>query len=133
MAVSFVPIGLGGARLGGWSLALLVIGVLLMDACLQAAHVINQSVIYDLLPAARSRLTTIYMTTYFIGGAAGSAAGSQAYEQGGWAGASATAAAFSVLGLVAWLAGRRHEVARAGQGRVVRTVARASRAPGTSA
>ncbi len=83
MAVSFVPIGLGGlggARLGGWGLALLVLGTLLMDACVQATHVINQSVIYDLLPEARSRLTTIYMTTYFIGGAAGSAAGSQAYQ-----------------------------------------------------
>jgi hypothetical protein len=109
MAVSFVPIGLAGTGLGGWSLALLVIGVLLMDACVQAVHVTNQSVIYDLLPAARSRLTTIYMTTYFIGGAAGSAAGAQAYEQWGWAGASATAAAFPVLGLAAWLGGRRHE------------------------
>ena len=99
MTVSFALIGLGGTNLGGWSLALLVIGVLLMDASVQATHVVNQSVIYDLLPSARSRLTTIYMTTYFVGGAVGSAAGSQAYEQWGWAGASATAAAFSLLGL----------------------------------
>ena len=40
-----------------------------MDGCVQATDVISQSVIYDLLPEARSRLTTIYMTTYFIGGA----------------------------------------------------------------
>ena len=86
MAVSFIPIGVGGARLGGWSLALLVFGTLLMDACVQATHVVNQSVIYDLLPAARSRLTTIYMTAYFIGGAVGSAAGAQAYKHAGWAG-----------------------------------------------
>src|ERR1700761_3497140 len=31
-AVSFLPIGLGGAHLGDWSLTLLIIGVLLMDA-----------------------------------------------------------------------------------------------------
>ena len=109
MAVSFLLIGLGGAHLGGVSLALLIIGVLLMDACVQASHVINQSVIYDLLPEARSRLTTIYMTTYFIGGALGSAAGSQAYGRWGWTGASVTAAIFPLLGLAAWLADRRHE------------------------
>jgi cyanate permease len=109
MALSFLLIGLGGAHLGAWSLILLIIGVLLMDACVQASHVINQSVIYDLLPEARSRLTTIYMTTYFIGGAAGSAAGSQAYAHGGWPAASVTAGVFPVLGLLAWLAARRHE------------------------
>jgi predicted MFS family arabinose efflux permease len=138
MAVSFVPIGLGGAHLGGWSLALLIVGVLLMDACVQASHVINQSVIYDLLPEARSRLTTIYMTTYFIGGAVGSAAGSQAYAHGGWAAASVTAGVFPVLGLGAWLADRRHERALAGRAQAgaqadVSTAATASKAPGTRA
>ncbi|MGP0026125.1 MAG: hypothetical protein ACLPKE_22635 [Streptosporangiaceae bacterium] len=62
---------------------------------------------HDLLPGARSRLTTIYMTTYVIGGALGSAGGSQAYEHWGWAGAPSTAAGFTVLGLVAWLADNR--------------------------
>jgi predicted MFS family arabinose efflux permease len=133
MALSFVPIGLGGAHLGGWSLALLIIGVLLMDACVQAAHVVNQSVIYDLLPEARSRLTTVYMTTYFIGGAAGSAAGSQAYAHGGWGAAAATSAGFAVLGVLAWLADRRPERALAAAQAEVSTAATASRAPGTSA
>ena len=132
-AVSFGPIGLGGAHLGHWSLILLIIGVLLMDAAVQASHVINQSVIYDLLPAARSRLTTIYMTTYFIGGAAGSAAGSQAYAHGGWAAATGTAAMFPVLGLLAWLADGRPERARQAHGPAVSTAATASRAPGTRA
>jgi predicted MFS family arabinose efflux permease len=132
-AVSFLPIGLGGAHLGHWSLILLIIGVLLMDAAVQASHVINQSVIYDLLPEARSRLTTIYMTTYFIGGAAGSAAGSQAYAHGGWPAAAVTAAVFPVLGLLAWLADGRHERAGQAHGPAVSTAATASRAPGTRA
>jgi predicted MFS family arabinose efflux permease len=139
MAGSFVLIGLGGlgglGGAGGPGLVLLVVGVLLMDACVQAGHVINQSVIYDLLPEARSRLTTVYMTTYFIGGAIGSAAGSQAYQRWGWTGASVTAAVFPLLGLVAWLADRRHETGTGAtaQRRVVRTAATASRAPGTRA
>jgi predicted MFS family arabinose efflux permease len=108
--VSFGFIGLGGAHLGDWSLVLLIIGVLLMDACVQGAHVTNQSVIYDLLPEARSRLTTVYITTMFAGGAIGSAAGAQAYAHWGWPGATVTAAVLPALGLLCWLASRRHEV-----------------------
>ncbi len=115
LAASYIPIGLGGTRLplpagGGWSLALLVAGVLVMDACVQGSHVTNQAVIYDLLPQARSRLTTVYITTMFAGGAAGA----QAYEHWGWSGATLTAAAFPVLGLACWLAARRHEQQAAG-------------------
>jgi predicted MFS family arabinose efflux permease len=111
LAASYVLIGLGGAHLGAASLVLLIIGVLLMDACVQGTHVINQSVIYDLLPQARSRLTTVYVTTMFAGGAVGSAVGAQAYDRWGWAGATLVAAAFPVLGLLFWLASRRHEAA----------------------
>lgn len=111
LAGSYILIGLGGAHLGAVSLVLLIIGVLLMDACVQGAHVINQSVIYDLLPQARSRLTTVYVTTMFAGGAVGSAVAAQAYDQWGWTGATLVAAAFPVLGLLFWLASRRHETA----------------------
>jgi predicted MFS family arabinose efflux permease len=111
LAASYILIGLGGVHLGAASLIALVIGVLLMDACVQGAHVINQSVIYDLLPEARSRITTVYITTMFAGGALGSALGAQAYEHWGWTGATLAAAAFPVLGLLFWLASRRHEQA----------------------
>jgi predicted MFS family arabinose efflux permease len=111
LAASYILIGIGGAHLGALSLAALVIGVLVMDACVQGTHVINQSVIYDLLPQARSRLTTVYVTTMFAGGALGSALSAQAYEHWGWTGATLVAAAFPVLGLFFWLASRRHETA----------------------
>jgi predicted MFS family arabinose efflux permease len=113
LAAAYLPIGLGGAlaKPGSAGLVLLIIGVLLMDACVQGAHVINQSVIYDLLPQARSRLTTVYVTTMFAGGAVGSAVGAQAYDHWGWTGATLVAAAFPVLGLLFWLASRRHEAA----------------------
>jgi hypothetical protein len=44
-------------------------------------NLLGQSVIYELLPQARSRLTAIYMTTMFVGGAIGSLAASHAYER----------------------------------------------------
>lgn len=109
LVASYVPIGLAGAHLGGLGLALLVMGVLVMDACVQGAHVTNQSVIYDLLPEARSRITTVYITTMFAGGAVGSAAGAQAYAHWGWTGATVVAALFPALGLLCWLASGRHE------------------------
>jgi predicted MFS family arabinose efflux permease len=113
LAASYAAIGLGGAHLGWVGLVLLVIGVLVMDACVQGVQLTNQAVIYDLLPQARSRLTTVYVTTMFAGGALGSLAGAQAYEHWGWTGATLAAAAFPVAGLGCWLATRRHEVAAA--------------------
>ena len=112
LVLAYIPIGFGGAHLGWISLVLLIVGVLVMDACVQGSHVINQSVIYDLLPEARSRLTTVYVTTMFAGGALGSFAGAQAYDQWGWTGATLTAAAFPLAGLLCWIATRRHEAIR---------------------
>jgi predicted MFS family arabinose efflux permease len=109
LLVSFALIVAGGAHLGWLSLTLLVVGVLFMDAAVQSSNLLSQSVIYELLPQARSRITAIYMTTMFIGGALGSVAGARAYESWGWPGACAAAAAFPVVGLLAWLAAGRHE------------------------
>jgi hypothetical protein len=81
--------GLLAAATGG--LARLILGALLMDACSQAIHVTNQAVIYDLTSGARSRITTIYMPTYFICGAVGTTAGTSAYNHYGWHGACAAA------------------------------------------
>jgi predicted MFS family arabinose efflux permease len=94
--------GTGGL---GW----LIGGALLMDAASQAVHVSNQAVIYDLVGGARSRITTVYMTVYFFGGALGTLAGTTAYDHFGWGGACATAAGFCFAGLLAWVATRRYE------------------------
>jgi predicted MFS family arabinose efflux permease len=109
LLASFALIWLGGAHPQWLALTFLVIGTLLMDAAVQSSNLLGQSVIYELLPQARSRLTAIYMTTMFIGGAVGSLAASHAYERWGWAGACVAAAAFPAVGLLGWLAARRHE------------------------
>jgi MFS family permease len=94
---------------GTHGLVWLILGALLMDACSQAVHVTNQAVIYDLVDAARSRVTTIYMTTYFFGGAIGTTLGTTAYDHYGWGGACGVAAAFCSIALLGWLATHRHE------------------------
>lgn len=94
---------------GGHGLAWLIPGALLMDGSSMVVHVTNQAVIYDLTGSARSRITTVYMTLYFLGGAAGTAAGTAAYNHGGWAGACAAAAGLSAVMLAASAVARRHE------------------------
>jgi hypothetical protein len=46
----------------------LIASVILPDLGVQAGHVANQTRIYALIPEARSRLNTVYVVTYFLGG-----------------------------------------------------------------
>jgi MFS family permease len=64
----------------------LVVGVLLLDLGVQAGHVANQTRIYSIDPAARSRLNTVYMFLYFVGGSLGSYFGAIAWVHWGWIG-----------------------------------------------
>ena len=58
----------------GFSVLGLVAGVLILDFAASFNHVSNQARNYALRPDATSRVNTIYMTSYFIGGALGSCA-----------------------------------------------------------
>ena len=101
LLASFVTMGLGRV-----SFLLLIVGVLVMDAAVQGIHLVNQSVIYSLLPQARARLTAVYMSSYFIGGGLGSAAGSLCYRAAGWTGACVAGGAFALIAIAVWLAGQ---------------------------
>ncbi|MHB1922039.1 MAG: MFS transporter [Chitinophagaceae bacterium] len=63
-----------------------IAGVILLDIGMQSAHIPNQARNYALLPEARTRLNTIYMTCFFLGGTLGSCIGSAAWNWKGWAG-----------------------------------------------
>lgn len=82
-----------GMWFGQHMLWIIVLGTALMDMGVQAGHVTNQTRIYALDPNSRSRFATIYVFSYFVGGAAGSAAGSWSFAQWNWAGPSL----FSIL------------------------------------
>ncbi len=62
-----------------------VVAVLLLDIGVQATQVTNVATIYTLDEKAHSRINTIYMTSYFIGGALGTLVGVQCWHMGGWA------------------------------------------------
>ncbi len=61
--------------LGGSSLISYIIGYALINLGLATTHSCNQNVIFRLSPDAKSRVNSIYMTLYFIGGVCGSALG----------------------------------------------------------
>jgi predicted MFS family arabinose efflux permease len=90
---------------GRWIWALTA-GVILLDVGVQAGHVANQTRIYALVPEARSRLNTVYMVTYFLGGALGSALGAYGWSRWGWNGVCA-AGTVQLLVALAWSSKRR--------------------------
>lgn len=62
----------------------IVIGIILIDIGIQGVHISNQTRVYSLLPEARNRMNTVFMSFSFLGTAAGSAFGLFLWELGGW-------------------------------------------------
>jgi predicted MFS family arabinose efflux permease len=91
--------------LGQFSIIALIIGILVLDLTVQGVHITNQTVIYRMMPEARNRLTAGYMTSYFIGGAAGSLISASAYQHAGWNGVCIAGAIVALLNLVVWWRG----------------------------
>ena len=95
MILSWIVFGFSGASIAG-----LVLGILLLDLGLQATHITNQTIIFGLYPEARNRLNTVYMVTYFIGGASGTFLGSLAWHKWQWTGVAVLGFCFTALALV---------------------------------
>ena len=70
----------------GYSMIGLIMGVIAMDMGMQASHLSNQALIFALDAGARNRINTVYMVTYFLGGAAGSYLSSHLWNTYQWNG-----------------------------------------------
>ena len=75
-----------------------IIGIVFIDVGIQGVHISNQTRVYSLLPEARNRLNTVFMSFSFLGTAAGSAYGLFLWKLGGW---HAVAIGCAVLALLA--------------------------------
>jgi len=112
-----IPIGYGLILLGLsfglfyiWadSVPGMIAGIVLLDLAMQCIHVSNQSRVYALLPAARNRLNTVYMTVSFTGTSAGSAVGLYAWQLASWTGVCVTGVLLTAAASVIYgLTGRR--------------------------
>lgn len=87
---------------GHTSAIALIIGILVLDLMVQGVHITNQTVIYRVQPDARNRLTAGYMTSYFIGGAAGSLLSASAWQHAGWMGVCLAGGLLAAANLLVW-------------------------------
>ena len=95
------------ALAGRNSVVAIVIAVVLLDAAAQTIGILNQTRLFTLSPGARSRLNTVYVTSNFLGGAAGSAAATLLWSAGGWVAVCLAGLAASGFALAVWAVGRR--------------------------
>jgi len=89
LTVSFAVFWAWGHQLFG-----LIVGVVLLDAGVQANQIANQTRIFGLDPTARGRINTVYMVIYFFGGSVGSLLSAWAWERAQWNGVCALGFAF---------------------------------------
>jgi len=101
LTISFAILWFG--RHSFWMLAS---GVVLLDAGMNTMQISNQSIIYSLLPEARSRINSAYMVCCFTGASLGSYGAGQLYASYEWAGVCWLGTALGVVLVVLALAWR---------------------------
>ncbi|AWG21719.1 MFS transporter [Flavobacterium faecale] len=99
IALSFVIFYFSSANVYG-----VICGIVLIDIGLQSVHISNQTRVYSILPEARNRMNTVFMSFSFLGTAAGTAFGLFMWQLGGWqavtlGGLFLSALAFTVYGI----------------------------------
>ncbi|MGG6262975.1 MFS transporter [Leptolyngbya sp. AN03gr2] len=103
--VSFLVFWLFGYQLWG-----LVMGVILLDLGVQVATVSNQALIYRLPDELHSRLNALFITFYFVGGAAGSFLGAYSWNLWRWNGVCAAGLLLSLIAFAPLLIKRQPQL-----------------------
>ena len=86
VTASMLLVSFGVLALGRDTVVLLALGIVLLDAGMQGMQILNQSVIYALVPDGRSRTNSAYMVCGFAGASVGSLLAGQLYAHDGWYG-----------------------------------------------
>jgi predicted MFS family arabinose efflux permease len=81
--------------------------VVLLDVAIQAVNILNQTRLFAVDPAARSRLNTAFVGSNFIGGAISSTLAGILWQLDGWPAVTVGGALLIGLALVVWLAQRK--------------------------
>jgi len=110
-ALVLVLVSLVVAGLGARSIVVVLVAVLLLDVGVQAANVLNQTRLFAIDPAARSRLNTAFVTGNFAGGAVGSAVAGVLWNAGGWTAVTVGAAVLVGFATTVWAVHRRGALA----------------------
>jgi len=110
-ALVLVLVSLVIAGLGARSIVVVLVAVLLLDVGVQAANVLNQTRLFAIDPAARSRLNTAFVTGNFAGGAVGSAVAGVLWNAGGWTAVTVGSAVLMGFATTVWAVHRRGALA----------------------
>ncbi len=74
-------------------------GIILIDIAMQCLQMSNQVTVLSLEQGASNRLNTVFMTTYFMGGALGTLLGGAAWTAWGWSGVASTGIVLVLISL----------------------------------
>lgn len=113
--VAFVVAGLAAATTAG-----VVVAVLVLDVAIQGHNITLQTRMFQVDPAARSRINTAFVANNFVFGAVGSALASVLWATGGWTAVTVVGAVLSGVAFTVWLVGRRGALALPGDRAAVR-------------
>lgn len=86
MALGVLTAGYGILWIFGYKFAGLIVGVIVLDIGQQSMQISNQTRIFSICRGARSRINTVYMIVFFLGGALGSALSAMAWNRWQWNG-----------------------------------------------
>jgi len=86
----------------GWSLPLLIVGVIVLDFAVQAVHVSNQHVLTAAYAERTSSAIGGYMVFYSLGSAFGATATTALFDVAGWTGPAILGAALALGALAVW-------------------------------
>ncbi len=106
LALLLALVAIGVAAWGRNSLYLIILAIILIDIAVQTLNVLHQTRIISINPAMRSRLSTIFVVSNFIGAAVGSALAGILWHAGGWSAVMTGAAGFLALALAIWFMNR---------------------------
>lgn len=106
LALLLALVAIGVAAWGRNNLYLIILAIILIDIAAQTLNVLHQTRIISINPAMRSRLSTIFVVSNFIGAAVGSALAGILWRAGGWSAVMTGAAGFLALALAIWFMNR---------------------------
>ncbi|GLW65175.1 MFS transporter [Actinomadura rubrobrunea] len=122
IAAAFLT-GAGAFALAGFGrhhIVLLALAAILLDMAAQTTLILGQHCIYRLDEGARARLNSVFIATFFVGGAIGSQVASVVYHAHGWTGVTVFGAAVPLLALLYWVTEHRSAARRGATVRGVR-------------
>ena len=85
----------------------IIAGIIIIDIGMQCIQLSNQTSIFELNPRASNRINTIFMTTYFIGGATGTFLAGTFWQLHGWHGVIGVGAFLTCISLLITISSKK--------------------------